>query len=136
MLHSLGRAFSAGSFGALMNSLFLSGMGQLGLTKLLGVDIAPRLSAVWLYPRIVWGGLWGFAFILPLARSRSIWIRALIISLAPTLMQLFWVFPEKMDKGVLGLELGLLTPLVVALVNGVWGITTVWWLKETGGDLA
>jgi hypothetical protein len=29
------------------------------------VAIAPALKLSWLYPRIVWGGLWGLVFVFP-----------------------------------------------------------------------
>jgi len=40
--------------------------GTYHLTARLGVGIAPALTPNWLYPRLVWGGLWGFLFMLPL----------------------------------------------------------------------
>ena len=50
--------FAAGCLGALANSLAVWLFGDLGITKLLGVSISPSLTAGWLYPRIVWGGIW------------------------------------------------------------------------------
>ena len=58
-------AFSAGALGGLANSLAVWLFGALGITLALGVGIAPGLTPAWLYPRIVWGGLWGFLFLLP-----------------------------------------------------------------------
>ncbi|MGD9310945.1 MAG: hypothetical protein PVG51_17510, partial [Desulfosarcina sp.] len=55
--------FSAGCLGALANSLVLWQFGELGLARLFGVAMAPSLSAGWLYPRIVWGGIWGLLFV-------------------------------------------------------------------------
>jgi putative flippase GtrA len=54
--------FAAGCLGALANSLLLWLAGEYAITKALGVSIAPALTPAWLYPRIVWGGLWGFCF--------------------------------------------------------------------------
>ena len=50
--------FAAGCLGGLVNSLAVWLSGLYGLTATLGVKIAPQLSAAWLYPRIVWGGIW------------------------------------------------------------------------------
>jgi hypothetical protein len=64
--------YGAGSLGALANSITVWLFGYLGVTSSIGVSIAPSLSPGWLYPRIVWGGLWGFIFFLPILKSRKI----------------------------------------------------------------
>ncbi|MBF2028518.1 MAG: hypothetical protein IGS48_17435 [Oscillatoriales cyanobacterium C42_A2020_001] len=104
--------------------------GAIGITGLLGVKIAPAFTPAWLYPRIVWGGLWGFLFLLslPFLARKSAWIQGLVLSLVPSLVQLLLVFPVKDGKGFLGLGLGLLTPLFVLLFNAVWGVGTAFLL--------
>ncbi|MFT5888385.1 MAG: hypothetical protein ACI9BO_001204 [Zhongshania sp.] len=114
--------FAAGCVGALVNSISIWLLGDQGITAQLGIAIAPSFSPSWLYPRIVWGGLWGLLFILPLLPSRPL-LKGLLISLAPSAAQLLLLFPQT-NKGLGGVELGNLTPLLVLLVNGVWGITT------------
>jgi hypothetical protein len=49
-------------------------------------------------------------------------VRGLVFSLFPTLFQLFYVFPYLAQKGMMGLELGTLTPLFVLFFNAVWGV--------------
>jgi hypothetical protein len=120
--------FSSGAFGGLINSIIVWIFGMLGITSAFGVEIAPVLTKSWLYPRIVWGGLWGFLFLLPFFRG-SYLFRGLLFSLGPTLVQLFIIFPIQAQKGVMGLDLGNLTPLFVLFFNGVWGICTAFWLK-------
>ena len=115
--------FTAGCIGGLANSLVVWQFGQLGINASFGVAIAPNLSPAWLYPRIVWGGLWGLLFLLPLWSSR-LFLKASILSLLPSLVQLFIVFPLKANKGVAGLELGLYTPVLVLFFNWVWGIAS------------
>jgi hypothetical protein len=127
----LGAAFSAGAFGGLINGLCAWFFGQLGITQALGVKIAPGLSAAMLYPRIVWGGLWGFLFLLGWPGG-SAWRRGLTLSLGPTIFQLLYIFPVKAGKGLLGLELGLLTPAFVILFNAVWGLAVVAWFRLSG----
>ena len=99
--------------------LFTSDRCSVTLTKMLGVSLAPGLSPEWLYPRIVWGGIWGLAFILPFMKS-SLINKGLILSLLPTLYMLFMVFPHS-HQGMLGLGLGTLTPVFVVFFNMVWG---------------
>lgn len=123
--------FAAGCFGGLINSLAVWISGEAGITSLLGVAIAPRLSAAWLYPRVVWGGIWAILFMLPFMRRR-LFSKGLILSLGPSLAQLFVVFPFQAGKGVMGLELGLLTPLLVLAFNAVWGLAAAIWLRLTG----
>ena len=115
--------FAAGCLGALANSLAVWLLGDLGITQSLGVSISPRLTPAWLYPRIVWGGIWGFLFFLPFMNSKPI-SKGTLLSLFPTIVQLFIVFPYKAKKGVAGMELGLLTPVFVLIFNWVWGVVT------------
>ncbi len=120
--------FAAGALGALANSLVVWLFGHFGITAILGVAIAPELSAHWLYPRIVWGGLWGLLFILPMLQSR-LFVKGALLSLFPTAVQLFVVFPLMAHKGIAGLDLGLFTPLLVLFFNWVWGFVTALAIK-------
>jgi hypothetical protein len=124
----LSLVFAAGCLGGLLNSLAVWIFGVIGITPALGVKIVPPLSAPWLYPRLVWGGIWGLLFLLPLMQKRFLY-RGLIYSLGPTIVQLFIVFPMKASKGVMGFDLGLLTPLFVFVYNAIWGLTAAIWLR-------
>jgi hypothetical protein len=127
----LSLVFAAGVVGALANSVALWAAGASGLNDALGVRIAPSLDAAWLYPRIVWGGLWGLLFLLPLAAER--WVaQGLALSLFPSLVQLFVIFPWRTSAGTLGTGLGALTPVVVLAANAVWGLAASGWLRATG----
>jgi len=124
---ALSLAYAAGSVGGFMNSLVVWFLGLSGITTVLGISIAPQLSAAWLCPRIVWGGLWGFLFLIPLF-ANSPFTRGVIYGIGPILVQLFIVFPFKEGKGIMGLDLGSLTPLLVICANLLWGIVTSYWL--------
>jgi hypothetical protein len=120
--------FSAGCVGAIANSLALWLFGYLGIMTMLGVSITPALTPGWLYPRMVWGGIWGLLFVLPMLRSRLL-SKGAVLSLFPSVVQLFVVFPLKAHKGVAGLELGLLTPVLVLFFNWVWGVVSALAIK-------
>ena len=123
--------FGAGYLGGLANSLILWLLGAYGITASLGVQLAPTLSQAWLYPRLVWGGIWGFLFLLPLLRSKPL-KRGLLLSLVPTLVQLFFVFPYHTRHGTMGIGLGALTPVFVIALNALWGIVAALWLRLVG----
>lgn len=133
MLRKLSLAFSAGALGALANSLFLWAIGAAGATAIIGVGIAPALTPGWLYPRLVWGGIWGFLLLAPVWRGRRWLRRGLLFSLGPTLVQLFVVFPVKTPHGIMGFGLGELTPLVVLAANAVWGLVAAFWYRRVSG---
>ncbi|MEJ2069718.1 MAG: hypothetical protein P8X65_12525 [Syntrophobacterales bacterium] len=120
--------FAAGVLGGLANSLAIWLFGVVGLNQLLGVALAPELTPAWLYPRLVWGGLWAWLFLLPRPKL-TYTSRGIIFSLGPSLVQMFVVFPLKAHKGVGGIELGALTPLLVLFYNAIWGLVTAVWLK-------
>lgn len=118
--------FSAGLIAALFDSLAVWLGGYWGITALAGVTLAPEFSAAWLYPRLIWGGLWGAFFCLsvryPYQRRR--WIRkGMWFSLLPTAAQLLFVFPKLTPYGVLGLGIGTLTPVFIVFYNLIWGFS-------------
>ncbi len=118
--------FVAGCLGGLANGLALWILGVIGLPQALGVQLAPALTAPWLYQRLVWGGLWGWLFLLPLGLSYP--ARGLLYSLGPSLAALLVVLPLQAHTGLLGLQLGWLTPLFVLFYNAIWGLAAAWWL--------
>lgn len=113
-------AFGAGSSGALVNSLAVWICGLVGLTPLLGARITPALTVAWVSPRLFYGGLWALLLLLP-GLPKDPLRRAALVSLAPTLYQLFKVFPQA-GAGMAGLHLGPGTPLAVVVFNLVWAV--------------
>ncbi|MDF1535795.1 MAG: hypothetical protein P1S46_04740 [bacterium] len=125
--------FSAGVLGGLVNSIALWAMGRFGITAMMGVNLAPAFTPVWLYPRMIWGGIWAALFLIPVLKH-SPFKRGVLYSLAPSAVQLFVLFPHMAYKGYLGLELGGLTPFLVVVLNAVWGIAAAYWLSMLGED--
>lgn len=121
--------FTAGCLGGLVNSLVVWLFGLVGITTGLGVAIAPNLTPGWLYPRIVWGGIWAALFLLPFLKGSAI-RRGCLYSLGPTAIQLFLIYPLQAGKSMLGLDLGSLTPLFVIFFNAVWGIAAGLWIRS------
>jgi len=137
IFRTLSLVFVAGCVGGVLNSLVVWNFGNLGVNAALGVKIAPQLTPAWLYPRIVWGGIWGFLFLLPILR-RSVISRGLLYSLGPSLVlyslgpslvMFFIVFPMKAKKGMFGLALGDMTPVLVLFFNAIWGVAASLWLR-------
>lgn len=128
MARNLSIAFAAGALGALANSIAVWLAGDAGVMAALGVNATPHLTAGWLYPRIAWGGLWGFLLVLPIL-ERAWFLRGLLVGLAPTAFLLFYFFPERTTAGMLGLGLGTLTPLVVVVANSIWGVVAAGWYR-------
>lgn len=119
--------FCAGMLGALISSLVAWKSGEWGLPGLLSVRLRPSMSLPWLYSQLIWGGLWGLAYFLLVGgiKSRRHWVRkGLLVSLLPSLFQLFYVFPQLRGQDWLGLSLGQFTPLFVLLYNLIWGFFT------------
>jgi len=106
--------------------------GHYHLTSMFGVRLAPMFSLSWLYPRVVWGGIWGLLFLLPLSGASAL-KKGFILSLFPTMVQLFVVFPYQAGKGFMGMELGTLTPVFVLIFNAFWGVAAALWMKMARG---
>lgn len=123
-------ALAGGAVGALANSLAVWMFGAAGVTAALGASIAPALTPGWLYPRLVWGALWGLLFLLPLWKG-SVWKRGFVLSLGPTLAQLLYFFPRG-GHAPFGTDLGATVPLFVLLFNAIWGWVAAAWAKKGG----
>lgn len=115
--------FAAGCVGALVCCLTVWFFGSQGIPGRFGVVMAPAFTTNWLYPRIVWGGLWGLLFALPWVNSSPL-VKGAFLSLFPALFQLLVVYPFQTGNGYLGLKLGLYTPAFVIFYNLVWGLAT------------
>lgn len=120
--------YAAASLGAMLQCLVVWLFSRYGITHNLNVHIAGSLSPAWLYPHIVWGGLWGFLFLLPVLTS-SVFARSLVLALIPAGVQLFVIYPFYEGKGFAGLSLGLLTPFLVLFYWWVWSFVTLVILK-------
>lgn len=123
-------AFAAGCLGGFAYCLVMWLFSRYGITQSLGVNLHGSMSPHWVYPRIVWGGLWGLLFLLPIMSS-SLFMRSLVMSLIPALVQLFIIYPFYTGHGVAGLKLGLLTPVLVWFFFWCWAFTTVVTLRMT-----
>ena len=129
MIRKISGSFTGGALGGLVDSVNIVLLGKLGITGLLGVTMAPEFTAPWLYQRMVWGGIWMLPLMLPVWQKRTI-LRGCLLSLLPSAMMLLMVLPG-MGKGMLGLGFGTLTPLVVVLLNFIYGIVASYWYKTT-----
>ncbi len=116
--------FAAGCLGGLVYCLVMWLFTRYGISQSLGVSLYGSLAPNWVYPRIVWGGLWGLLFLLPLMSS-SLFMRSLVMSLIPALVQLFIIYPFYTSQGIAGLKLGLLTPVLVWFFFWCWAFTTL-----------
>jgi len=123
----LSLVFASGCFGGVLNAVVVWLFGRAEITAELGVKIAPALTPVYLYQRIVWGGIWGFLLLLPALKNRPL-SQGLLFSLGPTIVQLLVIFPNYLNKGMFGLDLGTLTPAFVLFFNAVWGVAAALWL--------
>ena len=124
---NLSLVFAAGCLGGLVNSILVWFFGAIGITAAAGVHLAPPFTLPWLYPRLVWGGIWGVLFLIPWKWSYP--LKGLVYSLGPSLVTFFLVLPLQAHKGLFGLQLGTLMPLFVLFYNAVWGLAAGLWLK-------
>ncbi len=130
LIRNISLAFTGGLLGGLVDSVNIWFMGKSGISDLIGLTMKPEFTAPWLYPRLVWGGIWMLLLLLPWWQRRTL-LRGLLYSLPPSAMMLFVVLPG-MGKGVLGLGFGLVTPLVVIGLNGIYGMVASLWYRQGG----
>ena len=119
--------FTAGLLGAVVSSLFLWSCNEWGVTTMLGVNMVQTLKLAELYPKMMVGGLWGlvYFFTVGVPRHRRYWVRkGLYFSLIPSLFALFYLYPNIYHQGMAGLDLGMFAPLLIVVINLVWGLFT------------
>lgn len=121
-------SFGAGAVGALAMCLVMWLFTHFGITQELGVAIKGSLNPHWLYPHIVWGGLWGLLFCFGIFKGGVI-ARSLVIAIIPTLVHLLIFFPYYENAGLAGMKLGFLTPFLMFFFYWVWSLVTALCLK-------
>ncbi len=129
MIRKISGALTGGAIGGLVDSINITILGKTGISDLLGVSMKPEFTAPWLYQRMIWGGIWMLLLLLPFWKKQTI-LRGCLFSLLPSAMMLFMVLPS-MGKGLLGLGFGTLTPVVVIVLNFIYGIVAAYWYKFT-----
>jgi hypothetical protein len=99
-------------------AIFLAAQGE--LWHLLEISVPITLEWPRVAPRLLAGSLGALG--LPAVRRWGFSpIRAgLMLSLAPSLASMFYFLPNR-GHGWLGVELGALTPVVVLVLNAIWG---------------
>ena len=132
-LQGINNCLAAGAIAGLVTTILIWLVGRLGIFAIIGVPLAPDLSNIWIYQRMVWGGLWGFQFLIPVMRGMPHWKRGLVFGTIPALASLFFFLPFKDGQGMLGLEMGPLMPVVVIVFNLLWGYLAGRWLDFTEG---
>ncbi len=120
MLQRFAAAYFGGAMGALAVVLVLWILGRAKLTQAIGVNYAPSLSFESIAAMVLGGSLWALGY--PFVRRRGPGPRrsGLILAVAPALAQLFYFLPRR-GYGLLGMEMGLFTPLVVLAAAALWG---------------
>ncbi len=116
--------FTAAALGGLAVVITVWGFGQIGVADLFGVAVKTALAKEFIYKQMVWGGIWGLIFLLPIG-LKPVWLKGLVLTLAPVIVALVVLFPQG-GAGMLGLNLGTLTPLYIFIVNIPWGLVTAY----------
>jgi hypothetical protein len=130
LLRSISVTFTGGALGGLANAFALWGAAILGLKLKLGFQLIPALADEWLYKRIVWGGIWGLLFVMPMLKQSPV-KQGLLFSLVPSACQLLLVFPLHMPRGLLGMTLNHFTPYGIVAFNAIWGVVAALWCARS-----
>jgi hypothetical protein len=129
VIRKISGAFTGGALGALLDSFNIWWMGVAGVSDWIGIGMKPEFAAPWVYKRMIWGGIWMLLLLLPVWKRRTV-ARGMLFSLAPSAMMLLVVFPS-MGKGLFGLGFGMMMPVVVVVLNFIYGIFASWWYSRT-----
>ncbi len=118
--------FGAGAFGALISALAGALLNALRIQELIGLPPppAPESYLPLLYRLVVWGGIWGLLFVVPVM-NRAWWLKGLVIGALATLAILLYFNPAVTTP-----------PMRLAYVfvlNSIWGLAAgAWWALVSG----
>lgn len=121
--------FSAGAAGGAAKGLLVLLCSYFPVTAVLGRHLANALHPQnlpydnGLYARVVWGGLYGLLFLLPVARG-SLVFSGLLWGVAITLLQ--WVVLPLLHGG---LQFAAMPVLATLILNAAWGLVTALLLR-------
>lgn len=133
ILRNLSVAVVGGAIGGAATTLFVWLLGKLSVGGMLGSTLpAIPIDLAFIYRALVWGGIWGILFILPVLRRHWFW-RGLLFSLLPTAALYFYFFPQH-QLGMFGLVGGIVQPIGALIANFVWGIVAALWYRVATQD--
>ena len=126
-------AFTAGALGALANRILIWVLGLLAVIPPIHIAFpVPVPTKLWLYTAIVWGGLWGFLFLI--RWHASWWLRGIVFGLGPSLGVWLVIYPYIAHAGFFGMSHGIGALVIPFLANSIaWGLAASWWYDLTGG---
>jgi len=130
MLTRVALYYAAASLGGLAVVLTAWALGQAGVPDVLGVALKPKLELPWLYRAVVWGGLWGLVFLLPV-NIQPLWLKGLVLTLAPVLAALVYFIPMR-GGAMFALDRGALAPFYIYAINIPWGLVTAYLGRRLG----
>jgi len=125
MLKKINAAFTGGVVAALLMTLTMWYLGNVGVLGRIGVQLKPGLSLGQFFTNGGWGGLWGLLFLLPVLQARVV-LRGMILALPPAVFVLCYRLPRE-GHGVLGLGYGEWAPLVILVSWLCWGVVGAYW---------
>lgn len=129
-LPNLFRGFSSGAIGGLANTVVIAVLGLAGVTAMLGIKMPPPEMPAFLYKQIIWGGLWGLLLVTPVLKD-SWWQRGLLLGTMATAVHLFYFLPQNPNAGILGLNAGAMTPVLIISVTWIYGVVASWFYRST-----
>jgi len=117
-------AFGAGALGSVVLALVAFLLAQSGVPQSLGAS-SPPADLPFLYRLIVWGGIWGFLFVLPVL-GRAWWLKGIIIGLLATAALIFFFSPALQRAPAV--QIG-----YIIVLNSIWGVAAgAWWALVSG----
>lgn len=125
-LSAVMRSFAAGAAGGAANVLLLLFLWHFKI-----IPGPPELNLAlikgFLYRQMVWGGIWGFAFLIPVL-TRGWVLRGVVWGAAATAVALFVfkVVPFNLTNVIVGLVVN----------SGAWGLTASWLYQKSGRNTA
>ena len=128
MIRKISCAFTGGIIGALCESIIIWLLSHAGVSAMIGISLKPKFTTDWLYPRLIWGGLWALLLVLPILKTKTA-LRGIIFSLLPSAITLCIILPE-MGKGMWGLRYGTLTPVLIVISGFIYGMIASGWYKN------
>lgn len=116
--------YGAGTLGAVVHTAIGWLLTSAGVFAIFGSSYAIPIGMHAVYPRLVWGGLWGLFYLLPGVSRLTTLQASFLLALLPSAAQWLYWFPRG-GAGWFGLDKGPATPVLVFALYFVWALVTV-----------
>lgn len=120
LLKNISIYFTAGVIGTLIKTFVVIFIARHGLHSILSSSVVFSTSQFHIYRALIFGGLWGLCFFLPI--KNIFLLKGIVISIIYSAFLLLYYFPVVANDGIFASDYGGLAWIYIVFINLIWGV--------------